>query len=191
MAGCASRSARVPSPVQRGDSIDLLPGWRLRVVTPILRSAGYRLKALNEQTENNTITIAGSDFLGYETAYYAVKARRCRGVRVEFTSAERNQNGETRSEDRPLVRLFELPRRARYVRLIYLLRSSRADHDMAVVAATGTKSLETLTEQLEADPAGSCRSSKSAYCSWIPDGIAVRAEVQKSAHGEKQWEPVR
>ncbi|HKW99425.1 MAG TPA: hypothetical protein VJN43_16915 [Bryobacteraceae bacterium] len=191
LAGCTFRTARIPSPVQRGDSIDLQPGWRLRVVTPILKSGGYRLNALNEQTGGNTITIAGSDFLGYETAYYAVKARRCRGVRVEFTSADRNQNGETRSEDRPLVRLFQLPRRDRYVRLIYLLRSSRADHDMAVVAAAGTKSLEILTEQLEADPTGGCRSSKTASCSWIPDGIAVRAEVQKNANGEKQWEPVR
>ena len=41
LTGCAARKARVaPAAVDRPDYIDLQPGWRLRVVTPVLKSDG-------------------------------------------------------------------------------------------------------------------------------------------------------
>ena len=64
-----------------------------------------------------------TDFLGYETAYYAVRARG-RGVRIEFSGAEMSQDGKTTLQPKPVAHLFQLPRNARYVRLIYLLRTS-------------------------------------------------------------------
>ncbi|MCU1274358.1 MAG: hypothetical protein JWO48_1789 [Bryobacterales bacterium] len=193
LTACAPRRVQVPTPAatEPSDYIDLRPGWRLRVVTPILRSGGYRLQPVDQQASGNTITVStGTDFLGYETAYYAVRARG-RGLRVEFSSAEISQDGKTALHPQPVAHLFQLPRNARYVRLIYLLRASKADHDMAVVGATEMDALDVLTHQVQADPSSGCRSDSRSFCSWIPAGIAVRPEVQTDVDGVNQWVPAR
>src|ERR1035438_2363086 len=132
LAACTARHTHAPvAAVQPiGPSyIDLEPGWRLRVVTPILKSGGYRLKPTGETSGGNTVTLSvGDDFLGYEVAYYAVKARNG----VEFVSAETTRDGRTTPQPQPVAHLFQLPRGVRHVRLIYLVRVSQADHDMAV-----------------------------------------------------------
>ena len=116
--------------------LDLRPGWRLRVVTPLLRSGGYRLTPNVQQSGTNTMTVsAGKDFMGYETSYYLVRKKRWAGLGIQFLSAETTRNGVTRAELNPRVKLFQLQRRRRYIRLIYLRRASRSDHDMAVLAA--------------------------------------------------------
>lgn len=193
LTACAPLRVQVPEPAATEPSgyIDLQPGWRLRVVTPILRSGGYRLQPVDEQADGNTITVStAADFLGYETAYYAVSARG-RGVRVEFTSAEISQDGKTVLQPHPIVHLFQLPRNARHVRLIYLLRTSQADHDMAVVAAAEMDALDVLTHQVQANPSSGCRSDSRTFCSWIPAGIAVRPEVPQDVDGVHQWVPAR
>ena len=196
LTGCAARSPRVSTQAAavRPDFgyIDLQPGWRLQVVTPIVRSGGYRLRAGDQQMNGNTMTLSvGSDFLGYETAHYAVTARNGAGVRVEFNSAEVTKEGQTSPQPRPVAHLFRLPRGARFVRLIYLVRMSAADHDMAVAAAGDTYTLELLTKRLLAGPAEACRSEGRSFCSWIPQGIAVVPEVRRTVDGVWQWVPVR
>lgn len=196
LAGCAPRTAP-PSPAPAATSplgpsyIDLQPGWRLRVVTPLLRSGGYRLRTGAESTEGNTVTLsAGDEFLGYETSYYAVRQRRGGGVRVNFDMAEVTKGGETSRQARPLERLFQIPRGAKHVRLIYLQRVSEADHEMAVVAADRPETLDALTAQVRATPEEACGSGRRAHCSWIPAGISVLPEMRR-ASDEKAWIPAR
>jgi len=160
------------------------------VVTPILKSGGYRLAATRAQETGNTITVTG-DFIGYETAYYAVK-RSSRGrVTVEFLSAEVSRDGEITVQSKPYVRLFALPGPVRFVRLIYLTRVSHSDHDMAVLAARRRDMLEKATQQVDADPAGACKMGRGISCQWVPSGIAVRAEMRKTATEPAEWIPAR
>ncbi|MGH9612285.1 MAG: hypothetical protein ACRD4P_04320 [Bryobacteraceae bacterium] len=192
LAGCSSRNVHLPvaQPLPATPDagyIDLQPGWRLRVVTPILKSGGYRLHAASQRAEGNTIAIsAGDDFVGYETAYYAINGRGA-GVSVRFPSAEITKAGQVNPQSRPLVPLFRLPRWAGHVRLIYLERASRADHDMAVAAARDATSLETFTRAVQANPTGACNVGRRTFCSWVPAGIAVRPELPKDG----QWVPAR
>src|SRR5437899_8492177 len=126
--GCASRSApAIAAPAAPTDApyIDLEPGWRLRVVTPILKSGGYLLHTDDPEVSGNTIALSAADSVGFETAYYAVKARRGGGVRIVFSAAGVTKQGQTSPELQPLAPLFDFPRAARYVRLLYLVRSSR------------------------------------------------------------------
>lgn len=191
LAGCGARNVRAPAPVVQpiGPSyIDLEPGWRLRVVTPILKSGGYRLKATGETSGGNSVTLSvGDDFLGYEVAYYAVRAR----DGVGFVSAEITRDGHITPQPQPVAHLFQLPRGVRHVRLIYLVRVSQADHDMAVAAAKDMGDLEALTRRVEADPVGECHSGQDAFCGWIPAGIAVVPERQETIGGAVQWVPAR
>ena len=186
--GCTARRVPVPVAVAADGPryfVDLQDGWRLRVVTPILKSGGYRVKAEPSASGPDAATLSvavGSDFLGYEVAYYAV------GSRVTFTSAEVHRQVDKKdtvtAEERPLVLLFQLPHGARYVRLIYLVRVSEADHDMAVVAARNKEELDPLTAQVRANPSA-CRNVGRTFCSWIPDGIAVTPERKVG----EEWAP--
>lgn len=191
LTGCAARNARAPAAEVQpiGPSyIDLEPGWRLRVVTPILKSGGYRLKSTDRTVNGSTVSLSvGDDLLGYEVAYYAVKARNG----VEFVSAEITREGRTTPQPQPMAHLFELPRGIRHVRLIYLVRVSQADHNMAVAAAKDMDALETLTRRVEANPADACRDGQSAFCAWIPAGIAVVPQLQKTINGAVEWVPAR
>ena len=198
LAGCSSaRITRAPVPqVKTGlpslDYVDLQPGWRLRVVTPLPKSGGYRVADETQQVSGSTMTLsAGKDFIGYETSYYAVQPRGRTGVRIRFTSAESVRDGKAGMEQRPAVPLFQLPGNVRYVRLLFLVRVSQADHNMAVLAARDEMAMDEVTRQVQADPAGGCRAHKSSVCQWIPAGIAVRAEKLKEAELPAVWVPAR
>jgi hypothetical protein len=151
------------------------------VVTPILKSGGYVVKAEGEP--GGTTLRVGSDFLGYEVEYYAVKTRG-----IEFTAAEVHKQDNVVSAAQPMAPLFRMPARARYVRLIYLVRVSDADHDMAVVASHNKSALDPLTAQVRANPA-SCHEGGGTFCAWIPAGIAVTPEMRVGATGTEQWVP--
>jgi len=191
LAACTARHPRASAAAVQpiGPSyIDLEPGWRLRVVTPILKSGGYRLKLTAPTADAGTVTLhAGDDFLGYEVACYAVKARNG----VEFVSAETTRNGHTAPQPQPVAHLFQLPRGVRHVRLIYLVRVSEADHDMAVAAAKDMDGLDALTRRVQANPADACRTEPDAFCAWIPAGIAVVPQFKKTIDGGFEWVPAR
>jgi hypothetical protein len=192
--GCARKTARVPTapaPLAADTSyLDLQAGWRLRVITPLLRSGGYLPKTVQEQTAGNTVTFsAGNDFLGYETAYYAVTKRKRAGVRITLSSVETTKDGTTTQQGTPMAHLFQLPHHSRYIRLLYLQRMSEADHNMAVLASNRMSDLQKLTGQVEANPSA-CVSNDSTFCSWIPAGIAVRPEKPQSVD-DARWTPAR
>ncbi len=189
--GCASRTVRIPAlpaASASNDYLDIQDGWRLTAVTPILKSGGYVLKTSDKPTGGNAFTLsAGSDFLGYEVAHYQVKGERGTRVRVEFNSAEVTKEGITQPQSHSIAPLFQEARRAGYVRLIYLIRISQADHNMAVVTATTMDVIDSLTRQVQANPAAGCSVHPRAACVWIPEGIAVRAEVLKNVNGVETW----
>lgn len=190
LAGCAARHTSAPAaavqPI-RPSYIDLEPGWRLRVVTPILKSGGYRLRTAEPAVTGNTVSLSvGDEFQGYEVAYYSVNRH---GLR--FASAEITRNGQTAPQPEPVAHLFQLPRGIRHVRLIYLTRVSLADHDMAVVAARDLTNLEARTRRVEASPAQGCREGEGSYCAWIPAGIAVVPQFPGMVNGTVEWAAAR
>ena len=195
MSGCAPKIARAPvsaaTLATTQDFIDLQPGWRLRVVTPKLKSAGYQLQTGDESlaadgTGKLSVTLsAGADFLGYEIAYYAVTESRG-ALHVSFTSANLLQDGNTTPRATPLELLFQLAETAKYIRLIYLVRASKADHNLAVAAASQQDELSALTQQVQTNPAA-CRDAPYASCQWVPAGIAVSPERPARVHGKLVW----
>lgn len=187
--GCASRIRPVepPPPIDRG-YVDLQPGWRLRVVTPVLKSGKYKADFKETAARGGGVQLeVGDDFVGYETSYYEVGAATS-GVVVRFTSAKVTVNGGESPRPQPLVRLFDLPASTRHVRLVFLTRISRADHNQAILAAAKLDELNRLTSDVRADPTANCRSQSESYCEWVPEGIAVRAERRDPAN-RKNWIP--
>jgi hypothetical protein len=186
LASCATKSRAPRAPDT--SYIDLEPDWRLRVVTPLLKSGGHELSLSQSEQRGAEVTIkTNADFIGYETAYYAIKPRFGHGVAIQFASAQVTKDGQTSAEVRPAVVLFQIPRSMRHVRLVYLERASESDHNMAVIAARRLQQVAALTRAVQTNPATACQSSTDAYCAWIPAGIAVRPEMRRA----EEWAPVR
>jgi hypothetical protein len=181
LAGCANKAhppvAATPAvkwPVKSPDFVDVLPNWQVREITPIFTSGGFVAKG-TEIREGNTITISDTDFEGYETTMYSLQPRPEGGVDAKLESVETNKAGQIMKEIKPRVLLFQFPRRVRYIRLLYLLRVSTADHNMAILGSNDVDQLNELTKQVQADPTGGCKDLRRAYCRWLPQGIAVTA----------------
>ena len=190
LTGCTSRRARIATPAAsaNNDYLNIQAGWRLTAVTPILKSGGYVLKTPGEPAARNEFTLSvGTEFLGYEVAHYDVKGQSGGRVRVEFRSAEITKEGKSQNQPQSIAPLFQVAQRANYLRLIYLIRISQADHNMAVVAARTTDALDVMTRQMQTNPGDGCKVERRASCVWIPDGIAVRAEVLKTVDGVEKW----
>jgi hypothetical protein len=197
LAGCSQRAVRAPIPASNAAAqnrlpyVDLEPGWRLRVITPITRSGKLVPQTSQSQQSGHTITLsASSDFLGYETDYYAIDRHGRDGVRIRFLSAADMKGGVTTPDSSPRLSLFQVPRSAKFVRLLYLRRESGTDHDMAVLGASNRDLLATLTDDIQADPRA-CYNGHHVYCSWIPSGVAVRPELAHIVNGSETWIPAR
>jgi hypothetical protein len=137
-----ARNTAQPQPDR--DYVDLQSGWRVKVVTPILRSGRFVVGA--QALEQNKV---GADFVGYEISRYSVRPHRGGGVFIRFSSAEAVRDGKPSKESQPLVSLFDLPEDRAFVRLFFLTRVSKADHDQGILAASSQEKLDQATRNLK------------------------------------------
>ena len=183
--------ASTPSEVADSDyHVDLKAGWRLRVVIPILHSGGF-IVPMKVQQEGQTITATvDADFIGYETDYYAIKPRRDSGIKLSFITAEAVEEGRPLKRARPKLHQFDLPPNLRFVRLVYLIRLSKSDHNLVIVAAADQALLELATRTVTSNDS-SCSSSENAACVSIPAGVAVIPEEKIRIDKRTEWRPAR
>jgi hypothetical protein len=178
------------APATSPNWIELQPGWRVRVVIPMLRSGGYIVKtkplrasgppSLN--TANEITLSTDKDFIGYEVSWYSAKPRRGGGVRVTFDSAEIHKQGRVIHSRRTMRPMFRLPRYARWVRILYLIEGNPVhpvDHDAAILAADRPDLLQAFTHRVQVDHSA-CKIGRHVFCSWIPRGIAAIPKPPKS-----------
>lgn len=178
-AGCSRKEISVSTPpgaLKRDNSfVDLEPGWTVRIVMPLLKSGTVSPGLVEQKSTGNTISLSAENLIGYTTAHYAVAGKKGAGVRLAFMSAEETRNAETLPMSRPPTLPFALPNKTEHVRLIYLVRASQADHNMAIAGAKRIEALNAFTSRLIEDPTA-CQVSSAIFCSWVPAGIAVRPE---------------
>jgi hypothetical protein len=174
------------------DYIDLRAGWRVRVVVPILRSGGYIVPMKTRQEGKSVSVYTGTDFIGYETDDYVVRAlRNGVGVRIVFKRAASTIEGKTSKRAVPSLQLFNFSSELQLVRIVYLIRESRSDHDMVILAAADAGVLRKSTEGTISGAAGECNSESRLFCVQIPSGIGLSLERESRANGQKEWVPVR
>jgi hypothetical protein len=183
--GCTTKATRVPNaaanaPVNNS-YIDLVPGGRLRIIVPLLTSGGYRATTGAEQTSGNTMVMSVRNLTGYEISHYSIEDAGRARVRLRFASADMTKDGQTVHETRAPTLPFPLPARSLHVRLIYLVRNSASDHNMAIAASKRMDALNEFTERLKTDPSA-CGKPGDVFCSWVPAGIAVRPEAAGSSN---------
>jgi hypothetical protein len=191
IAGCSVRQPSAGSPpaaqLQIDHSyVDLEPGWRVTVVTPILKSGAFLLNDRALKYENGgLVATAGEDFIGYEVDYYAVEQRDGGGISLRFSRADKIVRGQKARAKHPLVPLFDLPANDRFVRLLFFTRVSHADHDEGILAAESMRELDMATQTVKSDPERNCKATESRFCFWIPRGIVAQAEKRLSGDQSK------
>ncbi len=182
--------------------IDLQPGWRVRVITPVVAGGGYLVKTtpISEQAADGgaddrrslgattaTIVSTATNLIGYEVSFYKVKPRREGGVRVVFHSAEVHKKELVTRSRQPIEPVFQFTQAARCVRILHLSRGTH-DHNAAILAANSLSALEVATREVESKP-DACQQGPEVLCSWVPPGIAVIPESWRGADSQGQWEP--
>jgi hypothetical protein len=179
----AAQQAAIPPPY-----VDLQSGWRVRVVTPLLKSGGYIVPSLAVSGADTTHLVAGDDLIGYEKDYYTVAARQDSGIALRLADAEVWEKGTPHPVHEPKLRVFQTSDDARYVRLVYLVRVSQADHDMAIIAANDPTALDQITHDVV--DLARCEASSLGICTWVPAGVAVAPEKLAKVKGKSDWVPV-
>jgi hypothetical protein len=176
---CSARAARVrgiAAPTQTDNSyFDLAPGWRLRIVVPLLKPGAEQAVQLAGQAEGNTIVLSAPNLEGYQVSYYSVERSGDGRVRLKFAAAETNRDGKTIPEPSAPVLPFPLPAKAGHIRLIYLIRESKSDHNMAIAISKRLNALNSFTERFQRNQ-GVCGENGEVSCVWVPTQIAVRPE---------------
>jgi hypothetical protein len=177
--GCSRHNIHTPQAVNASaldnSYTDLKGGCRLSILIPLTKSGAIRPTLSAQQNDGSTISLSAADLAGYEMAYYTISERQNGAVRLKFMSAEITKEGKTAPEPNPPTLPFALPRRSEHIRLIYLVRASQIDHNMAIIASKHLDALNTFTKELKQDP-GICARNEEIVCSWVPAGIAVRQD---------------
>ncbi len=176
---CSRKTVQAPAKAATTASdssfLDLRPGARLKIVVPLFKPGASETMQPSGQSKDGYIVLSAENLAGYQSSFYSVVGRSDGTVRLRFRSAETTKDGVTAQiEDAPQLP-FALPVKRQHVRLIYLVRQSRSDHNMAIVASKHLPVLNSFTQQLKSDP-NLCKVEGEIFCSWVPAGIAVRAE---------------
>lgn len=179
--------------------LDLRPGYRLRLVRPLLRAgAGPNASAIssvggatmNSDGSLNVDARSSADLLGYETAWYEIE-RRGSGFAIRELTAEShlvNQSGEKPGKlNAPWDRLNPT---AVYYRVLYLTRSSSQDRDALLLAESTHARIEAVTAAIAANPALCQSGSYRSTCVVLPRQAALTAHVQVSLNGSTVAVPV-
>jgi hypothetical protein len=189
--GCHKSTPKWPQSTFTDRSyVDLQPGWRIRVVVPILESGGYIVRTEEVRNSDGTVSLqTEKGFVGYERDYYQVNSPGEGKSVISFQSAEFTGIDHKKiKKPKPVISLFVLPESVNYVRLLFLTRVTETEHDAAVLAASSLAALDTLTPKVEVSPSASCTALPDGLCSWIPEGIAVQPE-KRDQQSSKMWIP--
>jgi hypothetical protein len=189
LAACQRTRMPVLAPVSNNTYLDLIAGWRVRVVAPVLNDpAEPKVLAVSPDGPLAFSAKTSPNIKGVETQFYELRGRQKR-VRLKFARATLAVNGVSQDEAQALKNYFPLPEGLLEIRLIYLARSTDAPHDMAVVFARNSALLNQLGDAIIKNP-HECDSNPSG-CLWIPERVAVVAEHLSTPGDPNSWQPVR
>jgi hypothetical protein len=182
----------LPFRLLHSDQLDIAPGMRLQVVSPILGEGGGAAEELDvaETATGLTITMkAPANLVGFEEAWYAVRpGTGGAGVQIVPLYAERRIDGEVERRPRPESNLFQLAEEAAFYRVFY--KATMTEYTALVVAAPSPSELARRTRILETGKA-SCEALEGRLCAAVPKGVAVNGFIPVRVNGAEIMVPWR
>jgi hypothetical protein len=176
----------------RGGYVDLKPGVRLQVDSPIFRDGAppgaLAIDSAVVTGAGRSLTIeakASPALLGFERAWYQVAPRQGQsGSAIQPISAERHIDGAAEARPSPAVNPFRFDRDAAWYRLLY-----RADRTIVVLGAASYSELEPLTREVDANPSA-CQALANRSCVLIPRNVGVNPNIVVRVRDQERTLPV-
>ena len=167
-----------------GDAIDIGPQVRIQVDSPILANEGGLILEATTFDGVSVTAKGSSNLLGYERAWYAVKAKTAGdGSRIVAVWAERYVNGATENTPQPARNYLMFPSEAGYYRLIY--KQEQTDYTALVVAGRSRAELDGNAGKLT-NRGASCGLVEKGYCLPVPKGVAANLFLPVTVNGKEQ-----
>lgn len=178
---------------ERTGAINLEPGFRLKVVAPLLQPGVKEVKivqAPNAKGGPLEFTAEGLD--GYETSYYAVQPREGGGVQFALSSVEQNRMNVITHPGEPTGFQFHLPPDARYFHLMFLRRASAADRDISLLGAPEWGLMLDSAQRFDtiAGAVNDCEKVPGLACIALSKQTAILSEIGIEANGQMVYLPV-
>jgi len=173
-----------PNSTQSGQ-VDIGAQMRLEVVSPILNSdlpadaPLFTSAATSASTNGLTVSLTAANFIGYETAWYAVRPRlQAAGFLIAAESAERHVHDQIERRVEPATNYLRFPPDAGFYRLFY--KSGDTSYTAILVAGRTWPELEQNTAALAK---GSCADVEPGLCLPIPKRVAINPFVGITING--------
>ena len=159
------------------DSVELTPGLRLQVISPILREGALTDGlATAPSAQGNAIVVemkSSPDLIGFETAWYEVRSKPSgAGATIVPLSAETSIAGKLESRPAPRTNYFQFPPAMGFYRLFY-----KADQSEVIAMAPTRAALPASADSCPA-------------CFAIPRGVGVNPYLTVTANGTSMTMPI-
>jgi hypothetical protein len=178
---------------ERTGAVNLEPGFRLKVLAPLLKPGFQEVKIVQPVNPSGgplELTVEGLE--GYETAYYAVQPRDGGGVQFALSPVEQNRlDVVTHPHEATAFKLRMAPD-ARFFRLMFLRRASIADRDISLLGAPQWGLLLDSAQRFDtiAGAVDDCDKVQGLACVAVSKQVAILSEVGIEANGRIVYLPV-
>jgi hypothetical protein len=178
---------------ERSGAINLEPGFRLKVLAPLLKPGYQEVKIIQPANSSGgplELTVEGLE--GYETSYYAVQPRAGGGVQFALSSVEQNRVNVITHPSESTAFQFHIAPDARFFRLMFLRRASIADRDISLLGAPEWGLLLDSAQRFDtiAGTVDDCGKVQGLTCVAVSKQVAILAEVGIEANGQIVYLPV-
>jgi hypothetical protein len=165
---------------RQSGQVDLGPGIRLQVVSPIMEDGKNFSPPVPVQVSGsgNTLNLALAvpAMLGYETALYDILPAQGRpGFMIVPLGAERHIGGSTNHVSQPATNYFQFSPQTAWYRLYY--KAGETDFTALIVGARSRAELSASITSCEGQPAG--------MCVQIPRHVAVNPMITVNVNGSE------
>lgn len=174
-------------------AITLEPGFRLKVVAPLLQTGYSEIKtsfAPNSRSGQLEVNVEGLE--GFETARYDVRPHSGGGVEFVLTSVEQNRAGAITHPAVPAAFQFDIAPGIRHFRLLFLRRLSIADRDISLLGGSSWSVLLASSQRLDTVPGtvSDCATTPGLQCVAVTAKTAILSEVGVTVNGRPASVPI-
>jgi hypothetical protein len=174
-------------------AVTLEPGFRLKVVAPLLKAGYSEIKAtLEPNSKPGQLEVNVEGLEGFETAYHDVRARPGGGVEFALTSVEQNRLGKLTHPAAPTAFNFDIAPDIRSFRLLFLRRLSIADRDISLLGGASWGVLLASTQRFDTVPGSvsECMTTPGLQCVAVTAKTAILSEVGVTVNGRPAFVPI-
>jgi hypothetical protein len=174
-------------------AVTLEPGFRLKVVAPLLKSGYSEIKtALAPNSKPGQLEVNVEGLEGFETSYYDIRPRSGGGVEFALASVEQNRIGKITNPLAPAAFQFDIAPGISHFRLLFLRRLSIADRDISLLGGESWSVLLSSAQRFDTVPGSvsECTTTPGLQCVAVTAKTAILSEVGVTINGQRAYVPI-